>query len=92
MAYLISRHMVSLQQDSMDTPEPTSSNSNRTDADDRDRDNQSTTKGQAGSQGWRVELKSVKPGAPYTTTSAKKFCILIHPKSVQRNQTAGLTG
>ena len=59
----------------MDTPEPTSSDSNGIDADD-----DIEIGNQAGSQGWRVELKSVKPGAPYTTTSVRKSCILIHPE------------
>ena len=77
----------------MDTPEPTSSDSNGIDADDDIEIGLGTeTINQAGSQGWRVELKSVKPGAPYTTTSVRKSCILIHPESVQRNKSAGLMG
>ena len=69
VAHNIFHHIVSLQQDAMDSIEPTLSNSNGTDADNdveigwndtKSEKNQSKPKAVAGSQGLWVALKSAK--------------------------------
>ena len=89
----ILHHVASLQQDAMNPSESTLSDSNGTDADNDievhlGKKQSVIHRGAAGSQGWGVGLKSVKPGAPYITKSVGMRCISIHLESVQRKESA----